>query len=177
MTTPIAVLHCARCQTAWPLDEPALCTCAAGPGPAPLPQPQPEAVLSLQIRRALAERFPPQSTRGPRLVLWRNNVGVAHYPGAAGSAAVRYGLAPGMPDLVGILDTPSVAFARPAARGRFIGLEVKRPALDGRPPGRVSRVQEQALRLIRAFGGFAAVVRSVDDACAAIERAAAGLDS
>ena len=94
----------------------------------------------------------------PRVVLWRNNVGVAQHAGRNGKQAVRYGLAPGSSDLIGIL----------AGSGRFVALEVKTDR------GRLTSEQELFLALVRRKGGFAAVVRSVSDATAAIERACNG---
>jgi hypothetical protein len=88
----------------------------------------------------------------PDLCMWRNNVGVADQRGAR----VRYGLAPGSADLVGVL------------AGRFVALEVKTAT------GRVAVEQSQWLALVRRYGGFAAVVRSPEDALAAIARARAG---
>jgi len=88
----------------------------------------------------------------PDLCMWRNNVGVADQRGAR----VRYGLAPGSADLVGVL------------AGRFVALEIKTAT------GRVAPEQTQWLALVRRYGGFAAVVRSPEDALAAIERARAG---
>lgn len=88
----------------------------------------------------------------PGLVLWRNNVGVAELRGAR----VRYGLAVGSADLIGCLD------------GRFVALEVKTPT------GRATPEQRLWLDLVRRHGGFAAVVRSVDEARAAIARARQG---
>jgi hypothetical protein len=69
---------------------------------------------------------------------------------------VRYGLAVGSADLIGCLD------------GRFVALEVKAAA------GRTSPEQRQWLDLVRRNGGFACVVRSVDEARAAIARARKG---
>lgn len=60
-------------------------------------------------------------------------------------------------DLIGILT------------GRFIALEVKRPK-----KGRESEEQQMFMQLVRAKGGFAAIVRSVDEAHAAIQRAREG---
>jgi hypothetical protein len=85
-------------------------------------------------------------------VLWRNNTGVAEHRGAR----VRYGLAVGSADLIGCLD------------GRFVALEVKAAT------GRASPEQRQWLDLVRRNGGFACVVRSVDEARAAIARARTG---
>jgi hypothetical protein len=69
---------------------------------------------------------------------------------------VRYGLAVGSSDLIGCLN------------GRFIALEVKTPT------GRASPQQRQWLDLVRRHGGFAAIVRSVEDARGAIARARTG---
>lgn len=91
-------------------------------------------------------------TDEPGLVLWRNNTGVAEHR----NARVRYGLAVGSADLIGCLD------------GRFVALEVKTPV------GRASTEQRQWLDLVRRNGGFAAVVRSVAEAHAAIARARTG---
>ena len=86
------------------------------------------------------------------LVLWRNNTGVAEHRGAR----VRYGLATGSADLIGCL------------AGRFVALEVKTST------GRATPEQRLWLDLVRRHGGFAAIVRSVDDARAAIARARTG---
>jgi hypothetical protein len=96
------------------------------------------------IRLALAHE--------PDLVLWRNNVGVAEHRGAR----VRYGLAVGSADLVGCL------------AGRFVALEVKTAT------GRASQEQRQWLTLVRRYGGFSAIVRSVEEAREAIARARRG---
>lgn len=74
-------------------------------------------------------------------VLWRNNVGTAEHWTPRGVQRVRYGLAEGSSDLVGLID------------GRFVAVEVK--AHDGR----VSEEQEQFLALVRRAGGFATVLR------------------
>jgi hypothetical protein len=109
-----------------------------------------EARIQDEIRAALG------ATDG--LVLWRNNVGVAKHFDAKTheTQLVRYGLANGSADLVGVLD------------GRFIALEVKRPGEQ------VTAEQRAWLELVRRYGGFAAVVTSAADARAAIERARAG---
>jgi hypothetical protein len=104
-----------------------------------------EGALQDAIRLALADE--------PGLALWRNNCGVALH---ADGRRVVYGLAPGSADLVGVLN------------GRFVALEVKTAA------GRVRPEQRQWLELVRRVGGFAAVVRGVDDARAAVARARAG---
>jgi hypothetical protein len=96
----------------------------------------------------------------PDLVLWRNNTGVFD-DGRGGK--VRTGLGTGSADLVGIL-----RMRYPISTGRFIAIEIKQAS------GRVSPEQERWLALVRAFGGFAAVIRSVDDAKQALARARNG---
>ena len=88
------------------------------------------------------------------LTLWRNNVGVAEW---RNGARTRYGLAPGSADLIGVL-----------APGRFFALELKSAK------GRLTADQAHWLAHVRKRGGFAAVVRSTDDARAALARARAG---
>jgi len=95
------------------------------------------------------------------LVLWRNNVGVAQHWNGRDVETVKYGLANGSADLVGILRVTPTA-------GRFVALEVKTET------GRVSPEQTKWLALVRKMGGFACVVRSVDEALVAIERARGG---
>lgn len=108
-----------------------------------------EALIQYQIRLAIGAR--------PDVVLWRNNTGVAKHR----TASVRYGLCVGSSDLVGILTMPD-------GTGRFLALECKAP------DGRTTKQQEMFLSLVRKRGGFAAVVRSVDEAQAALERALNG---
>lgn len=91
-----------------------------------------------------------------RVVLFRNNVGVAE---RGGVRRLRFGIGgTGGADLVGIM----------APLGRFVALEVKAQA------GRPGKNQETFLALIRSMGGFACIVRSVAEARAAIERASLG---
>jgi hypothetical protein len=85
----------------------------------------------------------------PDLCLWRNNVG-------SPDRRHHYGLPVGSADLVGIL------------RGRFVALEIKTPV------GRLRPEQRAWLAVVRHFGGFAAVVRSVPEALDAVERARKG---
>ncbi len=91
--------------------------------------------------------------RTGRARLMRNSVGYD------AEARVRYGLGVGSADLVGML-----------RGGRVFVLEVKTAS------GRTTSEQQAWLDTVRRFGGFAAVVRSVDDALAALERAEAGAD-
>ena len=88
--------------------------------------------------------------------VWRNSTGMLE---DRFGTKVRFGLAVGSPDLVGLV--------RPG--GRFVGLEVKTA------DGRVSDDQQRFLEIIRKGGGFACVVRSVQEACSAIDRARLGL--
>lgn len=83
------------------------------------------------------------------MALFRNNTGFADFNGRR----VRYGLALGSADLVGLVD------------GRFVALEIKTDK------GRTTKAQDLWLDMVRSHRGFAAVVRSADEAVAAIERA------
>lgn len=96
------------------------------------------------------------------VVLWRNAVVHAEYwdPRSGKTIHVHGGLPEGSADLVGIL-----------APGRFLALEVKRPGEKPRPE------QVRWLELVRAKGGFAAVVTSGADALDAVNRARQGLSS
>lgn len=100
----------------------------------------PESKLLGEIRLILG--------REPGLVLWHNSAGVAKY----GDSKVRYGLCRGASDLIGI-----------GPGGRFVALEIKSAR------GRVSVEQKLFLALVTRMGGFAAVLRSVEDAWAALE--------
>ena len=86
------------------------------------------------------------------VVFWRNNCGVATFHGSV----VRYGLSPGSSDIIGIVG------------GRFCALEVKMPS------GRLTEEQKMFLSLVRSTGGFAAVVRSPEEALEAVERCKKG---
>lgn len=110
------------------------------------PKPR-EADIQQEIRLALG--------LVPGLVLFRNNIGATQHPGTA--RPVHYGVGgKGGSDLIGLLD------------GRFVALEIKTPT------GRVSQEQIDFIEVIRTNGGFAAVVRSVEEAHAAIERCRKG---
>jgi len=93
--------------------------------------------------------------REPDFRVWRNETGTARHL----NRHVRYGLCRGSSDLIGILS--------PA--GRLVALEVKTAA------GRPTREQLLFLDVVRRFGGFGAIVRSVDEAHAALDRARRGL--
>jgi hypothetical protein len=110
---------------------------------------QPETVLQNQIRLAI-------SADCPDAVMFRNHCGVLKDQRTG--RLVAFGLAPGSPDLVGwrsIKITPEMVGQRIAV---FCGLEIKIPG------GRVRPDQVNFIDRLRAAGGIAAVVRSVDDA-------------
>lgn len=78
-------------------------------------------------------------------ITWRNNCGYATYPNGV---VVKYGVCnPGGSDLVGI-----------APGGRFLAIEVKVPGAHPTPE------QVRFIEAVKAAGGVAGVVRSVDDA-------------
>jgi hypothetical protein len=106
-----------------------------------------EQQIQNQIRAALGEL--------PDLMLQRNSVGNVE---TIDGRRMGFGLGKGSADLVGCL----------APSGRFFALEVKTAT------GRVRPEQRVWLEVVRRFGGFATVVRSVDDALAAVARARAG---
>lgn len=92
-------------------------------------------------------------------VVWRNQTGVATYYTEKGKQMfVPFGLCKGSSDLIGIL----------APVGRLVALEVK--TIKGKP----TKEQLLFVQLVRHMGGFGAVIRSVEEAVAAIERARKG---
>lgn len=105
-----------------------------------------ESKIQKEIRLAIGQL--------PDVVVWRNNVGSAVFQ----HGRVAYGLCRGSSDIIGILK-PS---------GRFLAFEVKTVR------GVASEEQRLFLELVRSMGGFAAIVRSRDDATKAVERARAG---
>ncbi len=112
-----------------------------------------EAEIQNRVRLALG--------RLPDVRMFRNNVGVADIRGQK----VRFGLLKGSSDLVGWLRV--MVEGKPLAR--WLCLEIKTMT------GKCSPEQELWLKLVRAFGGFACVVRSVEEALAAVQRAREGL--
>lgn len=110
---------------------------------------QPETVLQNRIRLAIS------SSCGD-VVMFRNHTGALRDPRTG--QMVRFGLAPGSPDLVGwksVVVTEDMVGQRLAV---FCGLEVKIPG------GRVREDQVNFLDRLRSAGGVAAVVRSEDEA-------------
>lgn len=114
-------------------------------------KPTPEGLVLRSVMFALR--------REPDLLIYRQNVGAARLPvGNGRERLVRFGLTKGASDLLGVL----------APAGRIVAIELKAAR------GRTTPEQEAFLQGIRAFGGFACVVRSADEARAAIERARRG---
>lgn len=99
------------------------------------------------------------SERGDRL--FRNNVGVATFPGGE---RVAYGLFHGSSDLIGptrILITPEMVGR---AMAIFTAVEVKKRSSRG------EEHQEAFLGMVRGLGGIAGVARTVEEYEALIEQ-------
>lgn len=112
---------------------------------------QPETVLQNRIRLAV-------SSRCGDVTMFRNHTGALR--DLRTGQMVRFGLAPGSPDLVGwksVVVTEEMVGQRLAI---FCGLEVKIPS------GRVREDQVKFLDRLRSAGGVAAVVRSEEEAVA-----------
>ena len=112
-----------------------------------------------------------------RVVLWRNSTGHTTEYTAETERHIRYGLCKGSSDLVGIVvmrervvdsSGKTIGLMPGTGLGRFFALEVKTPV------GRLTPEQTKFLALVNRMGGFAACVRSVEAARAALDRAAAG---
>jgi hypothetical protein len=106
-----------------------------------------ESEIKAAIRKAIGNE--------PDLRLWNLSQGTVEVDGRMR----KFGLIKGASDLIGIL--------KPT--GRMFCLEVKKPIT-----GRSSTEQKMWVEIIRAFGGFACVVRSPEEARAALMRARAG---
>lgn len=104
----------------------------------------PETILQAKIRAAVNAL--------PWCRFWRNSVGFDD------GHKIKYGLAKGSSDLIGMVQMT-------AGVGRFVGLEVKTPT------GRMEPEQVIFRDTVNKFGGRAYVVRSVEDALAAVEDA------
>ena len=110
---------------------------------------QPETVLQNEIRLAI-------SAECPDATMFRNSTGALRDPRTG--QMVRFGLAPGSPDLVGwrsVVVTPNMVGKRLAV---FCGIEVKIPG------GRVRPDQVNFLDRLAAAGGVAGVARSEGEA-------------
>ena len=100
------------------------------------------------------EKIPLENAITKAIMLWlkANGYYAVKIHGAAYQTA-------GLPDIVAI-----------DRKGRMVGLEVKRPVM-----GKVTELQKRTLEEINLHGGYAVVVRSVEDAKQALERSEAGL--
>lgn len=96
----------------------------------------------------------------PDVVLFRNNVGVLQ---DGEGRYIRFGLAPGSADLIGIFTRSGGNLAEQAI-GVFIAAEIKTPT------GRQSEEQINFERLVTRKGAAYAVLRSVEDAVKWIEK-------
>lgn len=124
------------------------------------PRGESEADIQQAIRLALGLE--------PDLVLLRNNIGAAVHHDSG--RPVQYGVGgKGGSDLIGFLTVPvTLANGRQTKMARWIALEVKKPG------GRVSAEQWGFIEMNRHGYAFAAIVYSVEDARAAIQRAREG---
>lgn len=100
--------------------------------------------------------------RVPDLRMFRNNVGVAKVRGSY----VRYGLLTGSADLIGWLALKPPLVPYPIAR--FMSMEIKTDT------GKPSAEQVMWMEMVQRFGGFACIVRTPEEALAAVERARTG---
>lgn len=113
---------------------------------------EPEASVLAKVLDALA--------RVPGVVVWRNASGLARM----GKRVIRYGVGGnGAADVLGIVTTDE-------GLGRFLAIEVKRP--NG---GRVEPHQTAWLDEINRRGGYAVVVRSIEEALFAAQAAKRGV--
>lgn len=119
--------------------------------------------LQIAIRLALGKRND--------CVFWKNSTGMVEH---ASGHKQRYGLCVGSSDLIGIVKMPGDypgtdddVFG--VDLGRFCALEIKQP---GKYP---TADQKTFLALVRKMGGFGAVVRSPEEAIAAVERCKRGM--
>lgn len=101
----------------------------------------------------MKESIPLERTITDGIMAWLKKEGywAAKIHGAAYQTA-------GLPDIVAI-----------DRKGRFVGLEVKRPKI-----GKVTQLQRRTLENINMGGGYAVVVRSLEDAVGAMAASEAG---
>jgi len=119
-----------------------------------------EQIIQQEIRGIL-------NAAGTSFRTWRNNVGSlrrCNCPECRGDhVPVRFGLAEGSADLVGIHNvtiTPEMVGHRV---GIFLAVEVKTPV------GRLSKEQKAWLKTVSDFGGRVEVLRSPDEAVRIVE--------
>ena len=102
-----------------------------------------------EILRAIRLGLPPHVTA------WRNQVGVAVYPGGQ---KVPYGLCKGAADLIGIRSVLITPEHIGTTLGQFTAIEVKSAR------GRLSPEQQLFLNLVTAKGGLSLTPRSLEEA-------------
>jgi hypothetical protein len=96
----------------------------------------------------------------PGVVVWRNNVGVAKYPGRAG---VPYGLCRGASDIIGLRSVVITTDHVGQTLAQFVAVEVKTAT------GRLSLEQDMFLKLVHSKGGLAICARDITEARAALK--------
>ena len=102
---------------------------------------------------ALLNRITLAATRaGSRL--FRNNIGIAHYP----DAKVKYGLRPGSGDLIGWTPVKITAEMVGSTVAVFTSIEAKGPKTS------INANQINWDEQVRYAGGLSGIVRSVEDA-------------
>jgi hypothetical protein len=87
--------------------------------------------------------------------LFRNNVGFAQ---TSTGSFIKFGLCPGSSDLIGITKVKITKDMVGQEIGVFTAIEVK----DKK--GRLSKIQQNFIRVIKLFGGIAGVAKSVEEA-------------
>ncbi len=106
---------------------------------------------------ALLNRITLAATRaGSRL--FRNNIGIAHYP----DAKVKYGLRPGSGDLIGWTPVKITAEMVGSTVAVFTSIEVKRP--ESRTSVARALAQANWAEQVRLAGGLSGEARSPEDA-------------
>lgn len=90
----------------------------------------------------------------PRIRVFRNNVGVAHFPDGS---VVRYGLCPGSADLIGWREVTITPDMVGQTFAQFLSVECKAPK------GRTTDKQDAWFFAVKRGGGVALVARSVED--------------
>lgn len=95
----------------------------------------------------------------PGVALWRNNVGIATFPGGR---KVPYGLIQGASDIIGIRALLITPDHLGQTIGQFVAIETKTPE------GRLTEKQRLFLQLIRARGGVALTARDAQTAVEAL---------
>lgn len=96
----------------------------------------------------------------PGVVVWRNNVGVARYPGRV---AVPYGLCRGASDIIGLRSVVITPEYVGTTLAQFVAVEVKTAT------GTLTREQKLFLALVDQRGGLAVCARSAEEARLALQ--------